>query len=287
MLTLYRRNRSMIMAVHDITMKNSSTTHPNDILAWIGGADPTTRYINALKGRHTGTGSWYIDGEDFDRWTKEPNSISWLRGIPGCGKTVLSATIIERLTDLCSHDQDHVLAYFYFSFDDQAFQKVNGMLRSIITQLCSQCTSIPYCVEFLYSKCTEGRSQPLPLTSNNLREMLCQLFGCFTQIYIVLDALDECTERHDLVPVLEGIAGWQKPQLHLSTTGRKEVDLEQCMGNLTNEADRIGIQGMPVAADISSYVLGRLRTDRRLKRWHKAELQKEIVETLTLKAHGE
>ncbi|KAL8849121.1 MAG: hypothetical protein Q9221_005890 [Calogaya cf. arnoldii] len=87
--------------------------------------------------------------------------------------------------------------------------------------------------------------------------MLCQLFGCFTQIYIVLDALDECTERHDLVPVLEGIAGWQKPQLHLSTTGRKEVDLEQCMGNLTNEADRIGIQGMPVAADISSYVLER------------------------------
>ncbi|KAL8650860.1 MAG: hypothetical protein Q9226_004967 [Calogaya cf. arnoldii] len=266
-------------------MKNSAITHLKDVLAWIGGADPTTRYTNALKGRHTGTGSWYIDGRDFDRWTKEPNSISWLWGIPGCGKTVLSATIIERLTGLCSHDQDHVLAYFYFSFDDQAFQKVDGMIRSIATQLCSQCTSIPHCVESLYSKCTEGRSQPLPLTSNNLREMLCQLFGCFSQVYIVLDALDECTERHDLVPVLEEFAGWHKPELHLLTTSRKEVDLEQCMGNLTNEADRIGIQGMAVAADISSYVLGRLRTDRRLKRWHKAELEKEIVETLTLKAH--
>lgn len=75
-----------------------------------------------------------------------------LWGIPGCGKTVLSTTIIERLTDLCSNDQDHALAYFYFAFDDQAFQKVEGLVRSLVPQLCSQCTSIPYCVESLYSK---------------------------------------------------------------------------------------------------------------------------------------
>ncbi|KAI4249345.1 MAG: hypothetical protein L6R42_009040, partial [Xanthoria sp. 1 TBL-2021] len=258
----------MIMALRDITLENSATTHRKDLLAWLDASNPTPKYVNALKGCQTGTGSWYLHSEAFDRWTKQPNSISWLWGIPGCGKTVLSAIIVEKLADLCSHDKDYALAYFYFAFDDQAFQNVED------------------CVETLYIKCSEGRLEPTPPTYDMLREMLRQLFGCFNQVFIVLDALDECTERHDLILALEEMAGWQNSESHLLTTSRKELELEECMNTLTKEADRIGIQGMPVEADISSYVLGRLRTDRRLKRWHKPELEKEIAMTLTSKAHG-
>ncbi|KAL8918370.1 MAG: hypothetical protein Q9208_007389 [Pyrenodesmia sp. 3 TL-2023] len=271
------------MELRDVTRESFVTTHRKDILTWLDAPNPTPRYTNALQGRHTGTGSWYILGEAFDRWIKEPKSTSWLWGIPGCGKTVLSATIIERLIDLCSNEPDYALAYFYFAFDDQALQSVENMIRSLAAQLCSQCTSIPHCVESLYSKCSKGQWQP---TQDSLGSMLSQLFGCFKQVFIVLDALDECTERHNLILALEDMAGWQKLELHLLTTSRKELELEECMNGLTKEADRIGIQGMPVADDISSYVLGRLRTDRRLKRWHKPELEEEIAMTLTSKAHG-
>ena len=276
----------MVMALRDITLENSANFHQKDVLAWLNGSDPRTRYANTLKGRHTGTGSWYINSEAFDRWTKEPNSISWLWGIPGCGKTVLSTTIIERLMETCSHDPRFALAYFYFTFDDQAFQSVEGMIRSLIAQLCTQSTLIPHCVESLYEKCSEGRSQPTPSSLDSLRNVLCQLFGCFNEVYIVLDALDECTERHHLILALEDIVAWQKSELHLLTTSRRELELEEFMNTITIEADRIGIQGMPVEADINSYVLGRLCTDRRLKRWHKSELEKEIAMTLTSKAHG-
>lgn len=223
MLTLNLRNSSMIVALRDSTLENSAKSHRKDILAWLDASSPTRKYTNALKGRHTGTGSWYLQSEAFDRWIKEPNSISWLWGIPGCGKTVLSTTIIERLTDLCSNDQDHALAYFYFAFDDQAFQKVDGLIRSLVAQLCSQCTSIPYCVESFYSK---GRSQPIPPTDDELRNLLRQLFDCFNQVFIVLDALDECTERHELILALEEIATWQNSKLHLLSTSRKEFELE-------------------------------------------------------------
>ena len=283
MLTLNLRNSSMIVALRDSTLENSAKSHQKDILAWLDASIPTRKYTNALKGRHTGTGSWYLQSEAFDRWFREPCSISWLWGIPGCGKTVLSTTIIERLTDLCSNDQDHALAYFYFAFDDQAFQKVEGLVRSLVAQLCSQCTSIQYCVESLYSK---QRSQPIPPTDDELRNMLRQLFGCFNQVFIVLDALDECIERHDLVLLLEEMATWQESKLHLLSTSRKEFELEKCMKLLTEEADRLGIQGAPVDNDISSYVYGRLRTDRRLNRWHKSGLEGEIVSTLTSKARG-
>ncbi|KAL8892591.1 MAG: hypothetical protein Q9192_005592 [Flavoplaca navasiana] len=277
---------SMVMALHDTTLENSANSRQKDILTWLNGSDPTTKYSTALKGRHTGTGSWYINSEAFDRWTKEPNSISWLWGIPGCGKTVLSTTIIERLMEMCSHDQHFALAYFYFAFDDQAFQSVEGLIRSLITQLCAQSTSIPHCVEALYNKCSKQRSQPIPPSDDSLRIVLSQLFGCFKAVYIVLDALDECTERHNLITALEKIVAWQKSELHLLTTSRREWELEECMNMLTEEADRIGIQGMPVEADINSYVRGRLCTDRRLKRWNKPELEEEIAMTLTSKAHG-
>ncbi|KAL9035454.1 MAG: hypothetical protein Q9180_004853 [Flavoplaca navasiana] len=187
---------------------------------------------------------------------------------------------------MCSREQHFALAYFYFAFDDPAFQSVEGLIRSLVTQLCAQSTSIPQCVDSLYSKRSEGRSQPMPPSHGSLRNVLCQLLGSFKQVFVVLDALDECTERHDLILAVEEIVGWQKSELHLLSTSRRELELEECMNTLTAEADRIAIQGMPVEADIKSYVLGRLCTDRRLKRWHKPELEKEIVMTLTSKAHG-
>ncbi|KAL9633865.1 MAG: hypothetical protein Q9204_003224, partial [Flavoplaca sp. TL-2023a] len=277
---------SMVVALRDITLENSANTRRKDILAWLNGSDTTTRYANALKGRYPGTGSWYINSEAFDRWTKEPNSTSWLWGIPGCGKTVLSTTIIERLMEMCSHDQDFALVYFYFAFGDQASQSVDGLIRSLITQLCAQSTSIPHCVEALYNKCSKHRSQPTPPSDDSLRIVLSQLFGCFKEVYVVLDALDECIERHDLILALEGILTCQRPELHLLATSRRELELEEFLNTITKGADRIGIQGMPVEADINSYVRGRLCTDRRLKRWHKSELEKEIATTLTSKAHG-
>ncbi len=271
------------MEMRHITLESSATAHRRNVMAWLNAPNPTPKYTNALQGSHPGTGSWYVFGEAFDRWTQNPNSISWLWGIPGSGKTVLSATIIERLTDLCSHEPESALAYFHFAFDDRALQTVEGMIRSLAVQLCSQCISIPDCVESLYTKCSKGLSQP---THDSLRNMLHQLFDHFKKAFIVLDALDECTERHNLILALEDMVGLQLPGLHLLSTSRKEPELEECMNALTKDADRVSIQGMPVADDISSYVLGRLRTDRRLKRWRKPGLEQEIATALTSKAHG-
>ncbi|KAL8670775.1 MAG: hypothetical protein Q9168_004697 [Polycauliona sp. 1 TL-2023] len=277
---------SIVMALRDTTLESKATARRKDILAWLNAPDPTSKYSNGLKARHTGTGSWYVDSDAFDRWKKEVNSISWLWGIPGCGKTVLSTTIIEKLTDLCSRNQDHALAYFYFAFDDQALQNVEGMIRSLIAQLCSQRMPLPDCVDSLYTGCVEEKSQATSPTYDILQNMLHQILGCFDHTFIVLDALDECTERHELITVLEGIADLRRPELHLLTTSRKELDLQECMESMTKEADRIAIQGTAVADDISSYVSGRLGTDRRLKRWHTTEQEKIIVSTLTSKAHG-
>ncbi|KAL8993537.1 MAG: hypothetical protein Q9169_006273 [Polycauliona sp. 2 TL-2023] len=227
------------------TLENNVTSHRKNVLAWLDAPNPTSKYTNAVKTRHIGTGTWYTNSNAFDRWANDSKSISWLWGIPGCGKTVLSATIIEKFTDLCSHDQNRALAYLYFAFDNQALQNVEGMIRSLIHQLCSQRTSLPDCVDTLYMRCLERRSQATPPTYDMLKNMLHQVFGCFNDTYIVLDALDECTERHELITVLEEIAHSQKPGLHLLTTSRQDWDIQDCMNSKPQKLIELVLEELP------------------------------------------
>ena len=274
---------SMIMAIHDITLDSSQNKHRKDIMAWLNGPSSSSRYMKALQERHVGTGVWYTHSEAFERWIKQSGSFSWLWGIPGCGKTVLSATIIEDLLNLCRGQSKSAVAYFYFAFDDHSAQNVEGMVRSLIFQLCSQCTPIPPVIESLYGRCSDGREKP---NFDQLQETLRAIIDAFNEVYIVLDALDECTERHRLIPTLETIAQWKQSQLHVLATSRKERELEECLIALTKKIDRIGIQGDSVENDIRSYILNRLRTDSRLRRLEKLRMDKEIEATLGTKADG-
>ena len=204
-------------------------------------------------------------------------------GIPGCGKTILSATIIETLLEIRERTSNCALAYFYFAFDDAGSQRVEPMIRSLAAQLCSQSMSIHPFIDTLYKKCSRGLVLP---TLNDLQDALAKLLDTFDQVYIVLDALDECTEQQQMTIMIKQIARWNKPQLHLLATSRKEWGIEEIMIDLVKEANRTCIEGKSVDDDIESYIHNRLRTDGRLKRWRKLEKEQEIRETLILKANG-
>lgn len=273
----------MLATVHNITVNRSVAARRRDILEWLDAPNPSSKYRKALQKRHAGTGVWYIDGEAFKRWTREPGSFSWLFGILGCGKTVLSASIIERLSELCLTRPLSTVAYYYFAFDDQAAQDVEGMIRSLTAQLCSRCTTLPSAMESLYNTCSRGQTQP---TFDALRIVLSEVLDAFDEVFIVLDALDECVERENLLTTLETIAQWQKPQLRFMVTSRKEWEIEQSLELFVKEANRICIQGAGVEDDIKACVLDRLRMDRRLKRWQKPELEQEIQRALISRAGG-
>src|SRR5437763_5090980 len=85
------------------------------IARWLSPPDPSTNYDKALQQRQDGSGLWFLQINVFAKWKKKQNSFLWLYGIPGCGKTILSSTIIENLKRTIPHQS---LLYFYFDFKD-------------------------------------------------------------------------------------------------------------------------------------------------------------------------
>jgi Fungal N-terminal domain of STAND proteins len=90
------------------------------ILDFFGTIDPSPNHETSLKLRHPLTGLWLTDGEAFRTWLHTRNSKLWLSGIPGAGKTVLAASVIEEA--IKASGPNRAVAYFYCDYKDERTQ---------------------------------------------------------------------------------------------------------------------------------------------------------------------
>jgi hypothetical protein len=225
-----------------------------------------------------------LKSEQYAKWKTDAASFLWLHGIPGCGKTILTSTIIQSVLQYCDRDLGKVVAYFYFDFNDPQKRVPELMVKSLITQLSQQCTRIPTTLETLFSSCENGQRQP---SLDALLQALQQTIQEFPRSFIILDALDESTDRAELMEILEIMAGWKLENLHIMATSRKERDLESSLECLVEEHNAICLQSKVVDKDISTYVHHRLCDDKRLRKWYNnVEVRQEIETALMEGAHG-
>jgi hypothetical protein len=254
------------------------------IRGWLSAPDPSTNYHKAHSQRQAETGLWLVEGEPFARWKASAASSLWLYGIPVCGKTILSSTVIRSLLQHCGDDTGMVTAYFYFDFNDAQKQDPELMLRSLLCQLLQRAVTIPRGVDALFASCENGQRQP---SLHALLEVVHLTLQEFAQVYIVLDALDECTKCSELMGMLETIARWQLDKVHLLMTSRKERDILRSLQTFVAEEDIVCLQMNVVDKDIQQYVQQRLSDDKDLAKWNKdAAVRQEIEAALMRGARG-
>ncbi|KAH7548916.1 hypothetical protein BM1_10689 [Bipolaris maydis] len=255
-----------------------------EICSWLSAPDPSTNYYKAHKERQAETGLWLLQNSRFTEWKKSAASRLWLYGIPGCGKTILSSTIVEYLLQHCHKDAEMVTVYFYFDFKDKQKQDLELMLRSLLSQLLQRSSIMPKGVNALFLACNNGQRQP---SSHELLEVIPQAMQQFTHVYVVLDALDECTQRLELMDALETMARRQLDSVHLLMTSRKERDIESSLVSYVKEEDTICLQRDVVDEDIQRYVQQRLSNDKTLTKWNKdVAIRQEIEAALMHGAQG-
>lgn len=83
---------------------------------------------------HPGTGRWILGAGQLRQWmdplaTDVP--VLWVNGIPGAGKTIIAALIIEEMKEI---DAVTVL-YFYCKYSDGQKNSLTAALRSILAQM--------------------------------------------------------------------------------------------------------------------------------------------------------
>ncbi len=171
------------------------------------------------------------------------------------------------------------MGYFYFDFSDPEKQRHENLVRSLIVQFSARASKVPEALETLYSQNKDGQTQP---STDALIAVLEIIFQAFDQSFIIIDALDECSDRQEFLSFINGIIDWKVGKLHILATSRKETDISEVLDPLITE--QISIQNL-VNADIRLYVQERLRNDTKLKKWPD-KIRMEIETTLMDGAHG-
>lgn len=255
--------------------------HQKVIRDWLSAPDPSTNYANALERRHEGTGLWFIQGEDLERWKRQPNSFLWLHGIPGCGKTVLSSTVIGHLRD--NIEPDRALLYFYFDFDDPRKQTLENMLRSLTSQLYQEKPEARSPLDHLW---TSHRNVSQDLSRESLSAVLLGMLRKVKDTSIVLDALDESSTKSALLSWLQSIHEIDCPVRVLITSRTEEV-IESALQSWIRPENRISIQVHNIDRDIRAYISHTVRNGKELQRWrNRPDVQDEIESELVGKAEG-
>ena len=187
---------------------------------------------------------------------------------------------MQDILKLCSDDSGSAIAYFYFDFQSREKQQCQNLLRSLITQFFDQATHIPEALGQLYSACQSNRRD---IDQDDLITTLQHIVQAPQEAYIIIDALDECTEREALLELIQEIVGWKISTLHILVTSRKEREIEDCLMPLSWRT--VDLQEAVVAGDIKIHVCERLQNDPKLKKWP-VKVQAEIETALTEGARG-
>jgi hypothetical protein len=246
------------------------------IRQWLSAPDPSTNYQKALKLRQADTGLWFLKSDAYTRWKSAAKTPLWLYGIPGCGKTILSSTVLQDIHQHCQDDPGKVIAYFFFDFNDSKKQDPEMMVRSLLCQLSQQSIKIPASLDALFSSCESGQRQ---LSIRALIDALQSMIQDLPQIYIVLDALDECAQRVELMEMFEMMVKWKAPNLHILLTSRRERDIESSLKGCVDPQNSICLQSEVVDKDIQHYVQQRLLDDKTLSKWSKDIALRQEIQT--------
>jgi len=142
---------------------------------------------------HRGTCQWIFDHPKFVEWTTQGEGASlWTHAAPGAGKSVMCASIIDKLKNAEQKKHRNVI-YFFCRFDEPDKCRATSALKSIALQALKLIEHIP---DELYQLYREEYSAAECFVANlAIAERVVEyLLKRIEYVYIIIDGLDECQE---------------------------------------------------------------------------------------------
>ena len=166
------------------------------------------------------TGGWFLESAQFTSWWRHQSSSTlWCPGIPGSGKTTLSSLVFDKSRAEIAKDPSIGLAGIYCTYRNT--QSTVDLMGSIIRQLLEPLDIEP---------------PSTPLTLEKSRAAIPEILTNYSNVILLVDALDECEGRITLMKELREVMqkisnGSSKTFIHLLVTGRHSVcpDVERML----------------------------------------------------------
>jgi DNA polymerase III delta prime subunit len=221
------------------------------------------KHRQAIESHQPGTCQWFLKHTLFTSWKNDPVPFLLLcQGIPGAGKTILTAMCIEEL--LKDFDKDTNTAYVYCDYRNQEKETVPVLLWSLLRQLMTPKYLI---FPFVRNKCVEVCTRDRD-TNSKIKEIasLIRILSSMSQkTYLFVDGVDEVVE---FSPYGEDVRQRLLSELHgLSDTCRIFVTCRPHirMDHLHPASRYKTIQIRAANDDISAYVTSSISDSKNLR----------------------
>ena len=207
------------------------------VLDWVSPVRSDDEHQEQKRQSLAHTTDWLMNHKDYVSWNGNPASnCLWLKGKPGCGKSVLVNAVINDQLANCNTDQEaHQVLFFYCDGTDAERQAQidshEKILRSLVKQLCGSISDLlPDSLLAVYENQHHRRS----LTGDQCLDLLLSLSDSSVDLVIIVDGVDECTPvvQRNLVRSLHFLASHRGRKLRLLLACRPTVALEHLFHDL-------------------------------------------------------
>lgn len=207
----------------DAVRQDQDLARYEELMEWISPTNFPAQQSDFIACKQKGTGQWFLDAPEFTKWLNGPNETLFCPGIPGSGKTMLTAIAIDHLLNLESIAVG--VAFVYCNYKTQVDQNAASLLAAILKQLVQSRPSIAEPVRRLHEQhASRGTKPSLEEISGALQSVLAN----YSTVYVAVDALDEFRDQdrtwRQFLEKLRDLQG--RADLRLVATSRFIPDIE-------------------------------------------------------------
>ncbi|KAF2791191.1 hypothetical protein K505DRAFT_281236 [Melanomma pulvis-pyrius CBS 109.77] len=260
---------------------------------------PENKLASIQRTRVSGTGDWLQSEPLFQRWLRQDESLLWIAGNPGSGKTFLATAVVSSLLNEAArrNGSGHDTSVGFFFFDKTGpYNRVGGFhqaLKDVAWQISRVNTDY---ADHISSQCRSWAD--VDTTHSAWRKLFTSYFGSPGRpLYLILDGIDETDEtgdhgREEFLSLLPDLTGKfddsmsSHPQISLLMLGRPHLTNSIKLAAYGKRATMatIHIEAQKNKADLSKFI------DRGIKKLSLDEsyrnLQQRIRDTIEAKAEG-
>ncbi|KAF8883808.1 hypothetical protein BD779DRAFT_1472319 [Infundibulicybe gibba] len=261
---------SVFVDIENIVSRNQQGQGHRGVPNWPSAPDFDHKHIAMCKKHATGTGKWMLRDLKFVAWRKGEHNVLWCPGRLGVGKSVMASIIIHYLQKEMAQDTAAIFIYFDRTTNYTTRELVDALLSQLVRMRMSYSR-----VESLWKRMACN-----PPTLEELWTILGAEIRKYTQVFVVIDALDEsCDEVW--VPLLRNLR---------KMSGVGILATSRDLGTITAEfqqdcrLDIVANEG-DLRRCINERLLGATQTFKRLLEMD-TDLRAEILDRVVKRADG-
>ncbi|KAL6803985.1 ankyrin repeat-containing domain protein [Trichoderma sp. SZMC 28012] len=160
-----------------------------EIIEWLTPIDYAPQQRDYMNIRQPDTLHWFLNSEEYQTWIGSDKHTLFCPGVPGAGKTIMTAAVINDLFTRYKDDTEIGISYLFCDYRKHNEQKAEDLVANLLKQLTQRRDMIPDCIQELYAECKKNPKRP---SLSELSEAMRSICLLYSKVFIVIDALDEC-----------------------------------------------------------------------------------------------